>query len=178
MPQKIVITGGPSSGKTTLISALADEGHLCMPEISREITQKARNRGVEYLYLEDPVRFSQLLLEGRKKQFQAIINLQQDHVFFDRGIPDIIAYLEASNTTYPKSFWNISKEHRYDLIFILPPWKEIYTQDEERYEDFNLACTLYLALKKTYTDLGHHVVEIPIGTISERLKFIYNSLKN
>jgi len=178
MPKKIVITGGPSSGKTTLINALETEGHTCIPEISREITQQARDAGIDYLFLEDPLGFSRLLLDGRKEQYLAVKKLRKDRVFFDRGIPDVIAYLEASKTPYPKSFWEAGIEHKYDIVFLLPPWEEIYTQDEERYEDFELACTLSLALKKTYMDLGHEVVEIPVGTISERINFITNHIKH
>ncbi len=33
----VVLIGGPSSGKTTLIDALKGKGHTCYPEISREV---------------------------------------------------------------------------------------------------------------------------------------------
>lgn len=37
----ILLIGGPSSGKTTLINHLEAEGHICYPEISREVILKA-----------------------------------------------------------------------------------------------------------------------------------------
>ena len=71
MSQKIVvITGAPSSGKTTLMNHLESEGHICYPEISREVILKAREEGVDYLFLENPILFSERLLEGRIKQYE------------------------------------------------------------------------------------------------------------
>ena len=67
--KKIVITGGPASGKTSIINQLMNKGHVCMEEISRKITLKAQNEGVDQLFLKDPIWFSEQLLEARKKQF-------------------------------------------------------------------------------------------------------------
>ena len=65
----IVITGGPGTGKTTIINGLLEKGYTCFPEISREIINDARKQGFEQLFLEKPLLFSELLLEGRRKQF-------------------------------------------------------------------------------------------------------------
>ncbi len=54
----IVIAGGPSSGKTTLINALKEKGHICYPEISRAIIKKAQEQGIDQLFLENPLLFS------------------------------------------------------------------------------------------------------------------------
>ena len=40
MIKRIIITGGPSSGKTSIIDALKDEGYSCFDEVSREIIQE------------------------------------------------------------------------------------------------------------------------------------------
>ena len=55
MQQKIVITGGPGTGKTTLLHSLKKRGFHCMDEISREITLKARKNGIEHLFLKNPL---------------------------------------------------------------------------------------------------------------------------
>jgi predicted ATPase len=70
----VVLIGGPSSGKTTLIEALKVKGHTCYPEISREVIKEAQEQGIEQLFLENPLLFSELLLEGRKKQFLSAQN--------------------------------------------------------------------------------------------------------
>ena len=42
--KKILITGGPSTGKSTLVSELENNGLHCFHEISRELTQKMRKK--------------------------------------------------------------------------------------------------------------------------------------
>lgn len=67
--QKIALIGGPGTGKTTLINALKTKGYSCMEEISRQVTLEAQEKGIEQLFLEDPLMFSEQLLIGRQKQF-------------------------------------------------------------------------------------------------------------
>ena len=65
MVKKIIITGGPGTGKTSLIEELRKNDFKCFDEISREITLKYRKKGIEQLFLSDPNLFSQELLNGR-----------------------------------------------------------------------------------------------------------------
>ena len=67
--QKIVLIGGPGTGKTTLINGLKKKGYNCMEEISRQITLDAQEKGIDQLFLEEPLLFSEHLLMGRQKQF-------------------------------------------------------------------------------------------------------------
>ena len=67
--QKIVITGGPGTGKSTIINELLKMNHACMPEISRQITLDAQKKGTVQLFLKKPLLFSELLLDGRVNQF-------------------------------------------------------------------------------------------------------------
>ena len=174
--QKIVLIGGPGTGKTTLINALKIKGYNCMEEISRHVTLKAQEKGIEQLFLEDPLLFSEHLLLGRQKQFLEANALEGGFVFFDRGIPDVVAYLDYLKTSYPNTFKTICSQHIYDKIFILKPWKAIYKQDNERYETFEQALILHDFLVKTYTDYGYTIIDTPFGTVEERLDFILNHL--
>ena len=174
--QKIVLIGGPGTGKTTLINALKIKGYNCMEEISRQVTLKAQEKGIEQLFLEDPLLFSEHLLLGRQKQFLEANAIEDGVVFFDRGIPDVVAYLDYLKTSYPNTFKTICSQHIYDKIFILKPWKAIYKQDNERYETFEQALILHNFLVKTYTDYGYSIIETPFGTVEERLDFILNNL--
>ena len=174
--QKIALIGGPGTGKTTLINALKTKGYNCMEEISRQITLEAQEKGIEQLFLEDPLLFSEHLLLGRQKQFLEANALEGGFVFFDRGIPDVVAYLDYLKTSYPNTFKTICSQHIYDKIFILKPWKAIYKQDNERYETFEQALILHDFLVKTYTDYGYTIIDTPFGTVEERLDFILNHL--
>ena len=69
MHLKVVITGGPGTGKSTVIEAL-QKRYTCMPEISRSVTREAQNRGIDQLFLQDPLVFSELLLKERINQYE------------------------------------------------------------------------------------------------------------
>ena len=176
MQQKIVITGGPGTGKTTLITELEKRNFTCTPEISRQVTLNARKKGIEHLFIEDPLLFSKLLLEGREQQYIDAEKSTTPIVFFDRGIPDVHAYMNHFNTKYPSIFIEKSKKYKYDTIFILPPWKSIYITDDERYESYELSVDIYKHLQTAYTELGYNMVEVPIGNINDRANFILNYL--
>ena len=177
MSKKIVITGGPSSGKTTLISYLENKGYQCIHEISRDIIIEAQKQGIEQLFLTDPLLFSQKLLEGRLKQFNDTRNLDKTFLFFDRGLPDVTAYMDFTASEYPEIFTETCKNNRYDLVFLLPPWKEIYQQDNERYETFEEAEKIHHFLLKAYKNYGYNVIEIPFGDLEFRMQFIVNNLE-
>ena len=97
-------------------------------------------------------------------------------MFFYRGLPDVVAYLDYLNCSYPDYFKTICSQNTYDKVFILKPWKAIYEQDNERYETFEQALILHDFLVKTYTEYGYSIIETPYGTVEERLNFILNHL--
>lgn len=172
----VVIIGGPGTGKTTIIDSLLAKGYCCYPEISREVTLEAKKQGIEQLFLENPLLFSELLLEGRKKQFYNAQKEPHDIVFLDRGIPDVLAYMHYIGDSYPSFFDQACREHIYTKIFLLPPWEEIYESDNERYENFEQAKLIYDHLTETYQKYGYHLIEVPKGTVEERISFILNQL--
>ncbi|MFC7357053.1 AAA family ATPase [Jejudonia soesokkakensis] len=178
MPQRIAIIGGPGSGKTTLINHLEELGHAVMHEISRDVTKKAQEEGIDQLFLEDPILFSKLLLEGRLEQFNAVSDWETDIVFFDRGLPDVPIYMDFIKVSYPEYFRETCSNNTYDAVFMLPPWKAIYQQDNERYESFEQAKTIYQFLKKGYASYGYDIIEIPTGTVEERITFLQTKLQN
>jgi predicted ATPase len=173
----IVIIGGPGSGKTTLIEALSQKGYCTYPEISRQVTIDAKRDGVDQLFLTDPMLFSTKLLEGRVKQFQNAIQENEEIIFLDRGIPDVLAYMKYIGDPYPDTFERACNAHRYTKILFLAPWEEIYTSDSERYESFEQAKEIHDFLIQTYSGFGYNPIEVPIGTVLERVKFVIENLQ-
>lgn len=173
---KIVITGGPGTGKSSIVKYLEELGYPCLHEVSREITASAQKEGISQLFLEKPILFSEKLLEARKEQFQQSLEIQNPVIFFDRGLPDVLAYMEYFDTIYPEKFKLACKNLRYNEIFLLPPWKEIYQTDNERYESFEQAELIYTFLKKTYLNYGYKPIEVPVGAIEKRCDFILSNL--
>ena len=172
----VVLIGGPSSGKTTLIKKLKENGYACYPEVSREVIKEAQENGIEQLFLEQPLLFSELLLEGRKKQFESAKQEESNIVFLDRGIPDVLAYMHYIGDSYPIFFDEACKEHKYSKIFILPSWKEIYISDDERYESYEQAVLIQEHLVETYKKYGYELIEVPKDTVENRVQFLLQNL--
>jgi predicted ATPase len=177
MPKKIVITGGPGSGKTSLIDFLEENGYQCQHEISRQVTLEAKKKGIDQLFLSDPILFSQLLLKGRLQQHQEVDHFKKTILFYDRGLPDVTAYMDFTNVSYPESFHTTCNKYRYGTVFILPPWKDIYIQDNERYETYEEAEKIHKFLTQSYQKYGYEVIEVPFGTLEERMKFMITHLE-
>lgn len=176
--KKIALIGGPGTGKTTLIESLKQRGFCCMEEISRQVTLEAQDQGIDQLFLEDPLLFSQKLLEGRQRQFETANSSTEPYVFFDRGLPDVLAYMDYLNTPYPEEFNSICQRYLYDKVFILPPWKSIYQTDNERYESFEQALVIQQYLIQTYERYGYTLIEVPFGVVEQRVAFISSHLNS
>ncbi len=177
MSLKIVLTGGPGTGKTTIMKQLHALGHDCQHEISRQVILQGQKNGVEQLFLKDPLAFSQALFEGRKTQYLQAAHQIQKPVFFDRGLPDVVAYMDYLNQQSPEQFLRDLDLHRYDHVFILPPWEAIHTQDNERYESFEQGQKIHHFIAKRYEDLGYTPIVVPTGSVAQRTNYILNYLQ-
>lgn len=173
---KIVITGGPGTGKSSLINSLKSLGYSCFEEISRQVTLEARAAGIEQLFLSDPLLFSEKLLEGRTAQFQKAEQLQTEVIFLDRGLPDVLAYMDYVGDQYPDHFKEVCHKYQYDKVFVLAPWQEIFIQDSERYESFEEAIDIHHCLLDTYTNFGYDLIDVPFETVHNRAQFILKAL--
>ena len=107
--KKILITGGPSTGKTSLVSELKKHGFYCFDEISRELTQRMRNEGIEQYFLNNPIEFSKELFKLRFKQYEKEVDTF-NFIVYDRGPIDVLAYLDFKKIEIPADLINKSKE--------------------------------------------------------------------
>lgn len=177
MSKKIVVTGAPGTGKSTIILELEKQGFACLHEISREVILEARKKGTDQLFLTEPLLFSDMLLKGRVQQYVDSEDIDKDIVFFDRGIPDVQSYLNYIGMDYPETYEKKGKKYRYDFVFLMPPWEEIYTNDNERYESFEQSLAIHNHLLKTYKKLDYRVVEVPHGTVEKRIEYMLNVIQ-
>lgn len=148
-----------------------------MEEISRSVILNAQKNGINQLFLEDPLLFSKTILKGRLKQFKAANAFTIPLVFFDRAIPDIVAYLDYNGNTYTNTFTIPCTNFKYDAVFILKPWQAIYTIDNERYESFEQAKRIYKNILNTYKKYNYTPIDVPFGSVKERTSFILNTLQ-
>lgn len=175
--KRILLTGGPGTGKTTILSELEKRGYICFPEVSREIILEAQKEGIDQLFLTKPDEFNKKLLTGRISQFNNCVTIESEYIFLDRGLPDIIAYNNYIEVDSSPEVITAVTDFIYDFVFVFPPWKKIYKNDNERYESFDEAQKIHENLKKTYEGLSYDVCEVPLGDISDRANYILNIIE-
>jgi len=167
-----VITGGPGSGKTTLIEALERAGHARTVEAGRAIIQDQVAIGGRALPWADRAAFAEMMLCWEIRSYR-IAQQQTGLVFFDRGVPDVIGYLRLSGLAVPAHIEKAAETFRYNRrVFIAPPWREIFGQDTERKQDFAEAERTYEAMAATYNACGYELLTIPRLPVAERLRFV------
>jgi predicted ATPase len=168
----VVLTGGPGSGKTALIQALAQQGYETTIEAGRGIIQDQLaidGRGLPWC---DPSLFAELMLSWEMQSYRRA-ERKSRIVFFDRGVPDVIGYLRVTGLPVPGHMTRAAEALRYHRrVFILPPWPEIYAQDQERKQTFAEAERTYRAMVETYEALRYDLVTVPRDSIEERTRFV------
>ena len=167
-----VLTGGPGSGKTTLIEALKARGFATAPEAGRGIIRDQAAIGGPALPWQNPALFAELMLSWELRSWHAAFD-QAGPVFFDRGVPDTIGYLRLCGLPIPAHVSNAAATFRYARrVFIAPPWPEIFTQDEERKQTLDEAERTYRSVAGVYAELGYELVPLPLAPVEERLRFV------
>lgn len=167
-----VITDGHSSGKSTLIEALAASGIPSMPEAGGAIIQDQLAIGGEALPWSDRHAFAGLTLSWEMRSYRAAMNLDGP-VIFDRGIPDVLGYLCLSNLPILPHVEKAAQTFRCNRrVFIAPPWPEIFTQDSERKQSLEQARATCEAMIETYSALGYELIPLPFDSVEHRAQFV------
>jgi len=69
-------------------------------------------------------------------------------------------------------------EYRYaPIVFLAPPWKEIYETDSERKQDFAEAERTFKQVSEVYRQCGYESILLPKLTPSARAQFILDGLR-
>ena len=167
-----VISGSPGAGKTTLLAALRRAGFTGVEEASRQLIREQVVLDNGIVPWQDLAGFAELALARMVAQHRQATR-RGGLVFFDRGIPDILAYLAVANLPLPPSYRAVAAAHPYQSpVFLAPPWPEIYVNDAERWQTFAEAEALFFSLRNTYQSLGYQVLELPRAPVAARVEFV------
>jgi predicted ATPase len=172
---KIVITGGPGGGKTTILNALSERGYGVVPETARGIIKKRLAAG--FSPRPDPVSFGREILSSDIEKYRNT-TFCNHAVFFDRGVLDALYMLNAVGALTRYEIEQCVQQFPYNgIVFLLPPWKEIYVTDSERDQSFEESVEVFEGMKKWYLQWDYETVEVPRGNINERILFILQRIE-
>jgi len=172
-----VITGGPGSGKSTLIDALAARGLRTMPEAGRAIIRDQAAIGGSAGPWADRAAFAELMLGWEMRSYREAGRLEGP-VVFDRGVPDVAGYLRLCGLPVPEHVKRAVEVFRYHTrVLIAPHWPEIFGQDAERKQSAEEAVATYDSLAQTYTEAGYELVELPKASVEERVRFVMSRIE-
>ena len=171
-----ILTGGPGSGKSTLIAALRQAGHACADESGRAIIREQAAIGGCALPWRDPRLFAEMMLSWDMRSYR-IAERQPGPVFFDRGIPDVVGYLRLTGLPVPAHMTKAAAAFHYNRrVFVAPPWPAIFRQDEERRQTPGEAERTCEALIAAYRGFGYELVELPRSTVEDRVRFVLDRI--
>lgn len=168
-----VITGGPCTGKTTVVELLAKQGYVTIAEQARHYidTQRIDGRTVEEI-------------KRNKELFQLdILNLQIKEestldvnkiAFLDRALPDAMAYYEFLGLKYDDRLVAMCKRFCYQKIFILDRLPLI--NDYARLEDEEEQIRIHNLIIEVYGRFSCPVIHVPVFSPEDRVKFIIQNL--
>lgn len=165
--QWIVVTGPPSSGKTTLIDALQEKGFITSPEVAREmIVECLKHRTHSKI---ETFQREILAITCRREHFLDI----EQRIFFDRGIPDSIAYFNYNHLN-PKDAVRAARFRRYQYVFYCEGLPVI--QDGVRKESDEAAQVLGQLILDAYRLMEYEPIILPVLSVKDRLELILKNI--
>jgi predicted ATPase len=167
-----IVSGGPGSGKTTVLRELARRGFPFVSEVARQIIlEQVRDAGTA-LPWSDREAYTRLMLQRSIESYVAHTPSPQP-IFSDRGIPDTLCYARLIGLADVQSIQDACRRYRYaPIVFLAPPWKEIYQTDSERKQDFPEAERTFEKMIEVYRDCGYALSLLPKTAPAARAQFI------
>ncbi len=171
MTKTYILTGGPGTGKSSLILALEQLGEYTIREAAEDHIKLRQANGIKEPWREPDFQDRILDLQLRREER---IPKETERAFIDRGRPDGLAYAQSGTATYER----ILKESRnkgYTIIFLVETLGTT-EKTETRRENHEEATRLSDKLEEIYTRLGYKPIRIKTGTVQERLEEMLKNL--
>jgi len=173
---RVVISGCSGGGKSTLLDMMGANGFQVFQEPGRQIVKEQLNVNGTGLPWKDPMLFARLCLARCIDYYQAA-DENRFPALYDRSCIDAISALESMGCEDRIDHSNIITQYRYHKkVYFTPPWKAIFSTDEERRHSFADSVREYERLLKSYSNLGYEIVEIPKSDRATRYEYLKQSI--
>ncbi len=169
-----VITGAPSSGKTSVIDEFARRGYPIQSEVARELIEECLRHGMTLA----EIRGADYVQEMQRKilRFKLAREMALDEkklVFADRGTPDSIVYFKLAGVDAKQAI-DASHTYHYRAVFMLDRLPLV--KDGVRTESDAEAEKIGDQIAAAYTALGYELVAVPVLSVPERVDYILQKL--
>jgi predicted ATPase len=172
-----IISGCSGGGKSAIIRELRTRGFACVDEAGRQIVQEQLRIGGDGLPWQDHIKFQELLLARYVQSFERVAERAQP-VFFDRGIPEAVAWSRFLKIPVPAHHRAAVECYQYARsVLVTPPWPEIFETDAERRHSYDDAVAEYPLTLDAYREAGYRLIEVPKAPVRERADFILRHLR-
>jgi predicted ATPase len=172
--RRVLLVGGPGSGKTTVLDELAGQGYTCVPDNARIVIRTRKLRGLTPR--PDPPEFAYEVLRMDIERYRST-PAERSFVFFERGVPDAVGALDALGVLSPADVGRYLAEFAYcRRVMVFPPWEGIYTTDAERDQTFEESVRVHAAVRDWYGRCGFELVEVARAPAKARCEFILGNL--
>lgn len=168
-----VLTGGPSSGKTTTVNLLRERGFATTIEHARHYLDLKR---IEGRTVEE--------VRARRSEFQrGVLTMQleqeasldpEETIFLDRAIPDSLAYYRFLDLEPAPQLLDALQHVAYRKTFILDLLP--LAPDYARTEDAAAQLRIHALLTEVYQELPIPVVKVPALNPADRVAYILDRL--
>ena len=164
---RVVITGGPGGGKTALLQELERRGFATVEDTPRAIIRSRRAAGLSAR--PSPLEFGEQWLRRDIELYEQ--NAGEGPTFFERGVLDALAMVAGAAPERVTELRARASDYPYHhVVFVLPPWEEIYATDDERDHSFAHAVRVSESIVTWYQSCGYEVAPVPRLTVAGRCK--------
>ncbi|PWT94791.1 MAG: hypothetical protein C5B53_12395 [Candidatus Melainabacteria bacterium] len=181
--KSVVLSGATYAGKTTLLRLFQAQGYTVVPEagglVIAELNSKLSVEGQKKWRAENPLAFYELLIAKQQELEAAVKPSAPGLTFYDRAVPDYLAFLRLAKVEIPDRLRQIACMHQYDLVFVCEilsgfddrssTGRSLGRGDSEKLQELTM---------KTYEEFCCPAKLLKAAPIEERIAFILAALSS
>jgi predicted ATPase len=174
--RKIVISGGPHTGKTSLINVLREKypEYNYTPEPASSVLEEFAIQEGNYWrdIFDSPLRFCTACM-WKSLQLEKAISLEREISFQDRSLVDTIAYSRRDNCAeLVPIVKSLAENALYDMVLFCEPVGEM----SDRIETDREAQVTHQLLRNAYEEMNIPIMSIPAISLDDRVQLIERKL--